>query len=140
MKFHITLLLSLFIVGFATAQTQSEINIDNLNSFKQADSVLNVVYKQIQKEYKGETEFLTKLKISQRAWIKFRDAELDAIFPAKDTQYEYGTMYPTCYYIHMKRLTEQRIKQLMIWIRGFGEGETCAGSVHYKAEEGKILP
>jgi uncharacterized protein YecT (DUF1311 family) len=36
----------------------------------------------------------TELRTAQRAWLAFRDAHLQELYPAKDKQGEYGSMYP----------------------------------------------
>ncbi|MGV8092392.1 MAG: lysozyme inhibitor LprI family protein [Mangrovibacterium sp.] len=53
------------------------------------------------------------MRTSQRLWIKFRDAKLEARFPLCDKRFHYGSMYPMCY-ATKKRLTEKRIKQLCV--------------------------
>ena len=57
-----------------------------------ADKSLNASYKQIKKLYASDLQFLAKLTASQRAWLKFRDAELDAAGAVTDTFEAGGTM------------------------------------------------
>ena len=45
---------------------------------------MNRVYKQVQAEYKSETTFIKKLGAAQRAWLAFRDAHLEALYPEID--------------------------------------------------------
>lgn len=111
------------------AQTQSAMNsCQNLN-FKQADAELNRVYRLIQQVYQDDPQFLAKLKQSQRAWIKQRDADLAMRFPAEDTAFEYGSVYPMCSAAVATELTTQRISFLKQWLSGIEEGDVCSGSI-----------
>jgi uncharacterized protein YecT (DUF1311 family) len=99
------------------------------------DGQLNKIYNQILKEYKNDTIFLNKLKTAQKAWIKFRDAQLEARFPSNtqsDKNEIYGSVYPMCACIELSKLTEDRIKQLQVWLNGVVEGDVCAGSYQLK--------
>ena len=111
------------------AQTQAQINSDACSAYKKADAALNDTYKKIQTEYSKDTLFLQKLKSAQRAWVAYRDAHLEALYPAADKQAEYGSMYTTCRCSALEELTEQRTKELQKWLDGVPEGETCRGSL-----------
>jgi uncharacterized protein YecT (DUF1311 family) len=113
------------------SQTQSEINLEAYNNYKKADKELNEVYQKILKEYKSDTEFLKNLKVAQKIWITFRDAEMLAKFPKREPGY-YGSIQPTCWSNHLQELTEERIKRLKIWLTGIEEGSMCSGSVTIK--------
>lgn len=115
-----------------SAQTQTDMAQKAGAEFAKADKELNTVYNKILKEYKGDREFIEKMKAAQRAWIKFRDAHIEAVFPAKDKQSEYGSVYGMCYSMMMQEITEARIKQLRLWLKGTEEGDVCAGSVKIK--------
>src|ERR1700746_284387 len=89
------------------AQTQSAMNQDACAQYKQADHALNAAYPKILKDYPKDPQFLAKLKQAQRAWITFRDAQLEARFPKADKQSEYGSAYPTCRCSLLTELTEE---------------------------------
>ncbi|HET6419598.1 MAG TPA: lysozyme inhibitor LprI family protein [Geobacteraceae bacterium] len=72
---------------YDTAQTQYELNVCAASELKKADYELNRVYKEILKRYAGDRVFISRLKEAQRAWVSFRDAELEAIFPAAEKQF-----------------------------------------------------
>lgn len=115
--------------------TQTDMNLDVFNNYKQVDNTLNKVYQTILSEYKNDSVFLERFKESQRAWIKFRDAELNAIFPlgnSDEGRAVYGSVYPMCISGELIRLTEERVKQLKVWLIGTEEGDVCAGSVRKK--------
>ena len=97
--------------------------------YQDADAELNRVYQMIQQVYKDDPLFLEKLKIAQRAWIKFRDAAFDMKYPHNDDHFYYGSVFPMCSASYLTKITETRIKQLKIWLKGVPEGEMCGGSV-----------
>ena len=117
---------------FETAKTQSELNECAENGMKAAKQELYAVYQQILRNKKDEKEFLVKLTKAQQAWLIFRDAELDAIFPKTDKPTEYGTVYHMCYLQWKSRLTLERTTQLRKWLNGVAEGDVCSGSLPFK--------
>jgi uncharacterized protein YecT (DUF1311 family) len=86
-------LLSLTISNQAFGQTQLEMNQEEQNKYLKADKELNNVYNQILKEYKTDTEFVKNLKIAQRIWIQYRDAEMKSKYPDREQGY-YGSIHP----------------------------------------------
>jgi len=103
--------------------------------YKTTDKQLNMVYNKILLESKSDTLFVKRLKEAQRAWIKFRDAQIEARFPTvkKDDQdKEYGSIYPVCACLELTELTKQRINQLEAWLNGTVEGNVCGGSYKTK--------
>ncbi|RYZ47353.1 MAG: DUF1311 domain-containing protein [Proteobacteria bacterium] len=65
-----------------TATTQSYAAGESCAEFLKTDKELNDTYKEIQTKYKADSIFLKKLKKAQTAWIAFRDAHLEAVYPA----------------------------------------------------------
>lgn len=122
--------LSFSLVSFS--QTQMEMNQDAHLAYQKADKELNRVYQAILTEYKSEPLFIERLKVAQRLWINFRDAELDMRFPKTDKGYHYGSVYPMCVSLILKEMTEERTKKLMVWLEGIEEGEMCLGSIKMK--------
>lgn len=110
------------------ARTQLELNDCAFGEFQQADNELNAVYQKILKEYANDPIFIEKLKKAQLAWLKFRDAEMAAIFPEEKPTY-YGSAHPMCHSSWMTQLTQQRTKELRRWLNGRIEGDICAGSI-----------
>ncbi len=68
----------LFIMGEGRAQSQSEMNQKEYAIYEKADAALNKIYLQVLSKLDDEGK--AKLKVAQRAWVVFRDAqaELDA--------------------------------------------------------------
>ena len=111
----------------ALAQTQQEMTADACAEYKHADARLNAIYRQILTKHKKDLQFIAKFKKAQRAWLKFRDAHLEAIFPAPNKQEEYGSNFSMCACSEMVMLANQRIAQLQQWLAD-NEGDVCAGS------------
>lgn len=129
LKITITVLIILFIgINTCFAQTQTEMNNTAYLNYKKADEQLNSVYSQILKKYKDDKVFIVKLQKAELAWIKFRDAEIEAIYPEEDKLRNYGTVYPMCVNKILTKMTQQRLKELKLWLTGIQEGEVCAGS------------
>ncbi len=98
------------------AKTQLDLTECAANEFKKTDGELNRLYQSILADYAENKLFLEKLKTSQRAWIKFRDAEMDVLFPINpedESKFNvYGKIYSMCYYSYMSEMTRERIYQL----------------------------
>lgn len=90
----------------AHAQTQYEMNRGESRNYAKADAELNRVYARLTK--KLDKEGVAKLKKSQRAWIAYRDAEMEF---AADTA-RGGSMSPMLYSGAGAQLTKDRIKDL----------------------------
>lgn len=116
------------------AMTQSEMNRCEGVNYEKADAELNRVYKLIQKVYKDDGEFISKLIISQRTWIKLRDADLEMHFPKENKQTQYGSVYPMCHSGVSTALTLQRVEYLKQWLEGVEEGDVCSGSIKRPSE------
>ena len=121
-----------FVTACCFAQTQSNMNGEAVASYQKADKELNTAYQQILKEYSKDTAFIKNLKVSQRIWIQYRDAEMKVRYPNREAGY-YGSVQPMCWYTYLTQLTQERAKQLNVWITGVKEGDVCAGSV-------KVIP
>jgi uncharacterized protein YecT (DUF1311 family) len=110
-------------------QTQRDMQDGTCGEFKKADAELNRIYKKILSEYKDDKTFLEKLKKAQRAWLTYRDAHIESIYPIEDKAAEYGSVYGMCNCTTKKDLTEQRTKMLKQWLVGVMEGDVCSSSI-----------
>ena len=52
--------------------------------------------------------FLQSLKAAQQRWIQFRDAEMEARYPAPNSLVAYGSFFPVCYSNGLAELTKAR--------------------------------
>ena len=129
-KIILTIVINLISI-YSFSQTQFEMNEQENNKFKSADKELNATYQKILKEYKSDVAFLKNLKFSQNIWIKFRDAEMKTRYPDREAGY-YGSVKPMCWSIYLIQLTNERTKNLELWLTGIPEGDVCSGSVKIK--------
>ena len=131
---RLMIIIVLFLESVCYAQTQSDLTEKAGRDCTKSEQKMKAVLKKIALLYKDQKLFLEKLRISQKCWLKFRKAQLDALYPAKDKQAAYGSSYPTAYAHAMEALNKQRIVQLMVWINGVEEGNIEAGSVKLKSQ------
>ncbi|MCW5200015.1 DUF1311 domain-containing protein [Desulfobulbus sp. F1] len=111
------------------ARTQGDLNDCAGMEFKEVDKKLNALYQEILTEYADDQKFIEKLKTAQRAWLLFRDAEMEALYPCqKENHCYYGSMFPMCYSLRLASLTVDRIEQLEKWTET-EESENCRGSI-----------
>jgi uncharacterized protein YecT (DUF1311 family) len=129
----LSLLLLPFTVAFA--QTQSEMGKDACDEFKKADNELNKLYQRILSEYKADALFVQKMRSAQRAWVAYRDAHLEALYPATNPQFEYGSVFLMCHCTAMAEITRKRAEELRRWVDGVDEAEACAGSIRIRMQQ-----
>ncbi len=118
----IPLLIAVWIIiagrGYATykcdpAGNQTEMNICAEEEFEKADAELNKVYDALLQKEKKDALFTRKLRESQRAWIRFRDAELEATFACEGSPFVcWGSMYPLSYNSYKAKMTKDRTERL----------------------------
>jgi uncharacterized protein YecT (DUF1311 family) len=90
---------------------------------KQADDELNKTYQQVLALHRGGPAALARINRAQRAWLAFRDAELDMLFAEEDRPHR-GTMFSMCRVLRLVRLTEERTKALKQMLNP-KEGDVC---------------
>lgn len=125
------LFLLLIVVSFCStvcAQSQGDLNDEARSRYELADKELNEIYKEILVQYKSDTLFIKNLKISQRIWLKFRDAELKMKYPDREVGY-YGSVHPMCVANYLEQLTSTRVNTLKKWLEGAEEGDVSSGSI-----------
>jgi uncharacterized protein YecT (DUF1311 family) len=92
------------------------------------------IYAEILNRFDDDTRFIAKLQASQKAWQHYRDAHLEALYPADDKMLAYGSAYRHCRQIAIAALTRERIKHLRQWLQGVPEGEVCVGSLPHASQ------
>ena len=100
-----------------------ELNEASRESYEKADAQLNRIYNRILNDHAGDKNFVEKLKAAERAWIIFRDAQVNSIFYG-DEQTR-GSMHPTCNCMVLKQLTDDRIE--MLRDLAAGRADMCSG-------------
>jgi len=103
---------------------QTTMNNCAATEFLSSDEHLNSTYTQIISRLQGQENIKQSLKVSQLAWIKFRDAE--CIFST--SQVEGGSAHPMLLSMCKSRLTIDRIKQLTAYLR-CEEGDISCNTV-----------
>jgi uncharacterized protein YecT (DUF1311 family) len=110
------------------AQSQAAMDECASQSLAAADKELNQVYQQVLAKFASDKVFTAKLRTAQKAWIAFRDAELEARYPASNKSLQYGSVYPMCANNELEAMTRQRIEELRAWLKVAQEGDVCSGS------------
>jgi uncharacterized protein YecT (DUF1311 family) len=95
-----------------TAMTQSEMNHCADFDARQADADLNRVYKELLSKLKGDDNATRKLRAAERAWLAFKEAHLQELYPAKEKQIQYGSIFPMCWAQVSAAITKERTAQL----------------------------
>jgi|TARA_B110000967_G_scaffold182392_1_gene200273 uncharacterized protein YecT (DUF1311 family) len=129
-KLLLTILLNHLVL--AVTYSQTNINNDANQIYKDSDTELNELYKEILKEYSTDTIFIQAFRTSQLNWIKFRDSELKMKYPDRGSSGWYGSIHPLCISNYLAELTESRTERLKVWITGIEEGDVCSGTVKNK--------
>ena len=124
----ILLLLALSSMSQVLAQTQLELNQDACTTLKKADRLLNQTYQKVLTAHKQDKAFINHFKNAQRKWIDFRDAYVDSMYIPEYSD-SYGSIMPMCKCLFIEQVTNERIKQLQVWVNGAQEGDACNGSV-----------
>ena len=94
------------------AKTQVEMNACASEEAARLDAQLNDVYRKLLSQAASQQEAVAKIKAAERAWIVYRDAYMDAMYPAKDKQAEYGSIYPMEADLLRAKLTQQQVAAL----------------------------
>jgi len=94
------------------AKTQTEMNACASDEAARNDAELNEVYRKLLSQAASEPEAVAKIKTAERAWLAYRDAYMDAMYPAKNKQVEYGSIYPMEAALLRAKLTQQQVVAL----------------------------
>jgi len=93
------------------AKTQVAMNACASDEAARADKQLNDVYRTLLQKTTDATA-ATKIRVAEREWIAFRDAYIDATYPAQNKQAEYGSVYPMQVDLLRAKLTRIQIAAL----------------------------
>lgn len=119
--------------------TQLEMNQCAQIIQKNADDELETLYRDITERHQHDPVFIKKLAIAQRAWMTYRDTQMDMIYPHSDEPGYYGSAFPMCSGLKWAELTKERIHTLKQWLEEPEEGELCGGSL-LKSNHAEIKP
>jgi uncharacterized protein YecT (DUF1311 family) len=94
------------------AKTRGKMNACASEEAARVDVELNTVYRKLLLKAASQPEAVAKIKASERAWIAYRDTYIEAMYPAKDKQAEYGSIYPMEADVLKAKLTRQQVAAL----------------------------
>jgi uncharacterized protein YecT (DUF1311 family) len=96
-----------------TASTQSELNQCASEEAKRADNELSAIYTKLLLELAKNPLAAAKLKAERSAWLKYRDAYVNAMYPEEDKQAAYGSIFPMEVDLLYVTLTREHIKDMI---------------------------
>ncbi len=94
------------------AQAQMQLNQCAGEEAARVEAELDVIYRKLLHTAAGDTVAAGKIKAMQRTWLTYRDAYIEAMYPAKDKQAEYGSIYPMDVALLNAKLTRRQINAL----------------------------
>jgi uncharacterized protein YecT (DUF1311 family) len=95
----------------------------------EAEGEMFEALRQIRLRYAKDALFLAALEQAQSEWLRFRNAEMAALFPEPVKPVAYGSMYNMCAAMQRRRLIQLRTAQLRLWLDGEPETRGCSGSL-----------
>jgi uncharacterized protein YecT (DUF1311 family) len=101
------------------ATTQAAMNRCAGEEASRVDAQLNVTYRQVLEAAKGNVLALAKIRKAERTWITYRNAYTEAMYPAKDKQANYGSMYPMNADLVLADLTRAHVQALKTLLRQY---------------------
>jgi uncharacterized protein YecT (DUF1311 family) len=91
------------------AQTQAELNICASDEAARANSALVAAYEGFLAKIAGDPLATAKLRKAEAAWLRYRDAYMEAVFPAQDKQLAYGTEFPMDFDLLLAQMTREHL-------------------------------
>lgn len=108
--------------------SQAQIIAKACGDKKKSEVYLDYLYKRIAKQYDYDKVFVKYLETSQQAWIAYRDAQLNLVYPP-EYRASYGSVRVSCECSKMVNIINARIKELNQWLAGAEQGDVCTGSI-----------
>jgi uncharacterized protein YecT (DUF1311 family) len=94
------------------AKTQAAMNVCADEEARHADAELDRTYGKLLSKAERNPRAVAKIRNLQAAWIAYRDAYMDAMYPAEDKHLEYGSVYLMETNLLRARLTRQQVTAL----------------------------
>ena len=102
------------------ANTQLAINVCASEEVSRVDLELNEVYQKLQATTAKDPNTIVKITAAEKAWIAYRDAYLEAMYPAANKLAEYGSSFPAESNLLRVKLTQQQIEALRQLLKQHG--------------------
>ena len=74
--------------------SQSDLNKCADEEARRADQDLNSAYQRILERVRNDARVVAAIRSSERAWLEYRRAYMNAMYPKKDKQTAYGSFFP----------------------------------------------
>lgn len=94
------------------ANAQREMNVCANEESVRVDHELNQIYELLLSKARGRPLAIAKVQAAQMAWITYRDAYIEAMYPATDKQGAYGSVFPMEVDLLSAKLARQQINAL----------------------------
>ncbi len=94
------------------ANTQAEMTACAGAEAKRVDTKLDSTYRALLAKVESQPEAVVKIKAAERAWVAYRDAYIEATYPAKDKATQYGSIYPLDVALLRAKLTQRQVTAL----------------------------
>ena len=108
------------------AMTQMAINACASQEADRVDAKLNNSYRQLLAKAASEQNAVPKIKAAERVWIAYRDAYIEAMYPATDKRMEYGSMYAMDVALLRAKLTHEHLEDIQGLLNEYS-GDSGAG-------------
>jgi uncharacterized protein YecT (DUF1311 family) len=105
-------------------QSQAALNRAAGDDLKVATAEMTRLLDRLRARATGRPDALAKLAKAQAAWEAYRDAQIDAEWPAADRG-QYGSAHPMCVTTVLTALTRARVAELQQMLTP-EEGDVCA--------------
>jgi len=79
---------------------------------RRVDAELNQVFRRLLSRAASQPDVRVKIEAAEEAWVAYRDAYMEAMYPAKDKLAEYGSVYPMEADLLRAKLTQQQVAAL----------------------------
>ena len=94
------------------AKTQAAMNACANEEARRVDAELNQVFRRLLSRAASQPDVRVKIEAAEEAWVAYRDAYMEAMYPAKDKLAEYGSVYPMEADLLRAKLTQQQVAAL----------------------------
>jgi len=94
------------------AETQVAMTVCSSEEATRADAELNDIFQKLLAAAAKEQAAAEKIRHAEEAWRTYRDAFIEAMYPAANKQSEYGSIFPMEVNLLRAKLTRQQVLAL----------------------------
>lgn len=106
------------------AKTQTELNACASEEAARVGTELQHLYRKLLSEAGSQQGAAGKIEAMERAWLAYRDAYIEAMYPEQDKLAAYGSIYPMEADLLSAKLTAQHTSAIRDLLRQYGENES----------------